>query len=210
MEIIDLLPAIVAGAIWGWIWFRTFREGGYARPGWLTMLVMVPLTAVPTLVWFTFREIQAHRRAARVAAGPATPDESGRMLGSAPAPEVKSDAEAIRRKPVLANGPRDLAFQTPLNLTKLEYRVWRLPELHPEEEIVQMKGQMSVADFHFRLNAQGSGIHPLSIATKIQWTGEAECSFTIEAPAPEEALSSAWKTAAELIDLRTVLATKAH
>ena len=200
MEIINLLPAIVAGAIWGWIWFRTFRAAGYARPGWLTVLMMVPLTAVPTLVWFIFREIQVHRRATRVAADTPTPEW----------PNTTAGTEAKRRKSVSANGLRDLPLQMPANLTKLEYRVWRQPELHPDDEIVQMKGQMSVADFQFRLNAEGSGIHPSSIATQIHWTGETECSFTIEAPAPEEALESAWKTAAELIDLRTVLATKAH
>src|SRR6185295_18389351 len=105
---------------------------------------------------------------------------------------------------------RRSAPQMPIHVTKLEYRVWRQPDAHPDDEIVQMKSHMSVADFHFRLNAQESGIHPSSIATRIQWTGEAECSFTIEAPATEDQLSGAWKTAAEMIDLQTVLATKPH
>ena len=204
MEIIDLLPAIAAGAIWGWIWFRNFREAGYARPGSLTLLMMLPLTAVPTAIWFIFREIQAHRRIARVAAGTAEPQSTKGW------PDVTAGTGKIGRRSDSPDGPGNSPPQIPIHVTKLEYRVWRQPDVHPDDEIVQMKSHMSVADFHFRLNAQESGIHPLSIATRIQWTGETECSFTIEAPAPEDQLSSAWKTAAEMIDLQTVLATKPH
>ena len=85
MVIIYLLPAILFGVIWGWIWFRIFKEAGYTRPGWLTMLMIVPITAVPTVLWFLIREkpIKRQRRAARVADGTATLDEVERMLGFA-------------------------------------------------------------------------------------------------------------------------------
>ena len=125
MEIIYFLPAISFVVLWGWIWFRIFREAGYASPGWLTVLFIVPFTTVPTLLWFLFREkpIQMQRRAARVAAGTATPDEVERTLGYAIALEVRGNparaseiydqiakgwpdteegAEAIRRKTVLS------------------------------------------------------------------------------------------------------------
>lgn len=125
MDIIYLLPSkLVITALWAAIWFRTFTEAGYAKPGWLTVLMIVPITAIPTLVWFLLREkpIQLHRRATRVAAETATPDDVERMLGYAIALEVRSDVsraleindqigkgwpnatrrvEAIRREPVL-------------------------------------------------------------------------------------------------------------
>lgn len=202
MEIVDLLPAIVAGAIWGWIWFRTFRTAGYARPGWLTVLMMLPLTALPTLVWFIFREIQVHRRVARADAGTAE-TQSGRGW-----PSSVAGTETTRKKPDSLERLGGSPIQIPIDVTKLEYRVWRQPELDPDDEITPMKGQMSVADFHFRLNAEESGIQPLSIATQIHWTGEAECRFMIEAPAPEEGLSMAWEKSVVLIGLQTELATK--
>jgi hypothetical protein len=92
----------------------------------------------------------------------------------------------------------------PANVTKLEYRVWRqVDEVHPGDDILQVKGQLSMADYHFRVNAGDAGIDPLSISTHIEWTGELECRFTIEAPASEEVLSAAWKKAVELMGLRT-------
>jgi len=203
MEVIDLLSVIAAGAIWGWIWFKNFREAGYARPGSLTVLMILPFTAVPTAIWFIFREIQAHRRIAREARTAEARNPKGW-------PDTNAGTGKRGQGSDFPGGLGDPPPQMPIHVTKLEYRVWRQPDAHPDDEIVQMKSHMSVADFHFRLNAQESGIHPSSIATRIQWTGEAECSFTIEAPATEDQLSGAWKTAAEMIDLQTVLATKPH
>jgi hypothetical protein len=37
------------GVLWEWVWFRMFREAGYSSPGWLTVLMLVPFTVVPTL-----------------------------------------------------------------------------------------------------------------------------------------------------------------
>jgi hypothetical protein len=86
-----------------------------------SILVITPLWA---FVWFLLREkpIQLHRRATRVAAETATPDDVERMLGYAITLEVRGDVsraleindqigkgwpnatrrvEAIRREPVL-------------------------------------------------------------------------------------------------------------
>ena len=93
--------------------------------------------------------------------------------------------------------------------TKLEYRVWQQADESYRDEILELKGRLSMADYRFRVNAEQGGIDPLSITTHIEWTGELECRFTMEAPAPEEALSMAWEKSVSLIGLRTELVTKA-
>jgi hypothetical protein len=65
--------------------------------------------------------------------------------------------------------------------------------VHPGDDILQVKGQLAMADYHFRVNAGDVGIDPLKISTHIEWTGELECRIVIEAPAPAEALSTAWE-----------------
>lgn len=92
----------------------------------------------------------------------------------------------------------------PADLTVFEYRVWRLQdELQNDTETLQMKSQVAMADYHFRVNAKDFGVDPSTITTQIHWTGDAECRFMIEAPAAEEVISLAWETAAVLIGLRT-------
>ena len=91
------------------------------------------------------------------------------------------------------------------HLTKLEFRVWRpMDELHGSPAIIEMRRQLRMADYHFRESAQdGFDIDPLHISTRINWTGEAECLFIIEAPATEGAISLAWRSAVATIGLRT-------
>ena len=96
-----------------------------------------------------------------------------------------------------------------MSLTKLEYHVWRqVEEVHRGDDVLQVKGQLSMADYHSRVNAGDAGIDPLNISTHIEWTGELECRFTIEADAPAEALSAAWEKSVAHIGLRTELVTK--
>ena len=67
-----------------------------------------------------------------------------------------------------------------------------------------MNNELTMADYHFRRNAQDDfGIDPWNITTQIQWTGEAECQITFISDASEEVLSLAWKSAAALIGLQT-------
>jgi hypothetical protein len=61
-------------------------------------------------------------------------------------------------------------LQIGMSLTKLEYRVWRQADEHPE--IQQMKGQLSMADDRIRVDAERLGIDPLNISIQIDWTGE--------------------------------------
>ena len=86
-------------------------------------------------------------------------------------------------------------------VTKREYRVWRNEV--DSDEILDLKHHLTLADYRMRANAEGLGIDPLTISTETNWTGEAECRFTIKAPAPEEALAAAWRLAAAHIGLRT-------
>jgi hypothetical protein len=90
--------------------------------------------------------------------------------------------------------------------TKLEYRVWRQADpMQPGGEILQMKSHMTMADYHFRVNAERAGIDPRGITTEVRWTGETECRFAIAADAPSEALSRAWEKSVALLGLRTEL-----
>lgn len=88
-----------------------------------------------------------------------------------------------------------------MSITKLEYRVWC--EAYDRGAVRPMKNEMTIADYRFRLNANNLDMDPTKITTQIQWTGDTECLFTIEAEAPAEALSSAWETAAARRGLRT-------
>jgi hypothetical protein len=64
---------------------------------------------------------------------------------------------------------------------------------------------MVVVDYRLRVNLRALGIDATMISTKIRWTSDLECHFTIEAHEPAELLSHAWKGAAEAIGLRTQL-----
>jgi hypothetical protein len=91
-----------------------------------------------------------------------------------------------------------------MSITKLEFHVWRPPDESRHDEILQLKNQMTMADYHFRRNAQDDfGIDPLTITTQIRWIGEAECQITCISDASEEVLSLAWKSAVALIGLQT-------
>lgn len=69
------------------------------------------------------------------------------------------------------------------------------------DPILQMRGMVSMADYHFRVNVERMGVDPLTVSTRIEW-GEGTCRLAIEAPASAEALSLALHQAVRLIGLR--------
>jgi hypothetical protein len=90
-----------------------------------------------------------------------------------------------------------------LPITKLWYRISRpIDEPRRQDAILQMKGQLSMADYHFRVNAERLGVDPLTVATRIEW-GEGKCYFVVEAHAAEETLALALDEAVRLIGLRS-------
>jgi hypothetical protein len=89
-----------------------------------------------------------------------------------------------------------------LPITKLWYRISRpIDEPRRQDAILQMKGQLSIADYHFRVNVGRLGVDPLIVTTRIDW-GEGTCLFAIEAPAAEGTLAFALDEAVRLIGLR--------
>jgi hypothetical protein len=86
--------------------------------------------------------------------------------------------------------------------TVLQYHIVRpADEPRRQDAILQMKGQLSMADYHFRANLERLGVDPLTVATRIAW-GEGTCSLVIEAPASVEVLSAALNPAVQLVGLR--------
>jgi len=69
------------------------------------------------------------------------------------------------------------------------------------DPIVQMKGMVMMANYHFRRNIERIGIDLQSVTTRIHWDkgAEVECRLEIEAPATEEALSRALDDAVQLV-----------
>jgi hypothetical protein len=64
-----------------------------------------------------------------------------------------------------------------------------------------MKGMVTMADYHFRVNMERLGVDPLTITTRMHW-GDGECRIEIDAPASEETLSAALGDAVQLVGLR--------
>jgi hypothetical protein len=77
-------------------------------------------------------------------------------------------------------------------------------EPRPGDAVLQMKGHATMADYHFRVNAERLGVDLSTLITRIEWPEEkpGECRFMIEAPAAEETLSLALGEAVRLIGLR--------
>ncbi len=68
-----------------------------------------------------------------------------------------------------------------------------MDELRRSDAILQMKGMVTMADYHFRVNVEQLGVDLKNVTTRIHWDRGAgvECRFEIEAPASEETLSMA-------------------
>jgi hypothetical protein len=91
------------------------------------------------------------------------------------------------------------------DLIKLEYRVWYPASTGRTDPVVEMRSAMVIVDHRLRVNVRALGIDATMISTKIRWTADLECHFTIEAREPAQLLSHAWKRAVEAIGLRTEL-----
>jgi hypothetical protein len=89
-------------------------------------------------------------------------------------------------------------------ITRLLYRVWRPADASRRDPIVQMKGMVMMANYHFRRNVELIGIDLKSVTTRVHWDrrAEVECRLEIEAPASEETLSKALGDAVQLVGLR--------
>jgi hypothetical protein len=89
-------------------------------------------------------------------------------------------------------------------ITRLLYRVWRPADASRRDPIVQMKGMVMMASYHFRRNVERNGIDLKSVTTRVDWDrgAEGECHIEIEAPASEETLSKALDDAVQLVGLR--------
>jgi hypothetical protein len=98
-----------------------------------------------------------------------------------------------------------MVADTSFPITTLEYRVWRPVEASRHRDpIVQMKGMVTMADYHFRVNVERVGVELSRLTTRIEWSEgkPGECRFVIEAPASEDSLSLAFGKAVQLVGLR--------
>jgi hypothetical protein len=90
-------------------------------------------------------------------------------------------------------------------ITRLLYRVWRpVGDLPRGDAVLQLKGTVMMANYHFRRNVERIGIDLTSVTTRVHWDrgAEGECRLEIEAPASEETLSMALGDAVQLVGLR--------
>jgi hypothetical protein len=95
--------------------------------------------------------------------------------------------------------------EIPPQITRLLYRVWRpVDASRLRDPVVQMKGMVMMANYHFRRNVERIGIDLKSVTTRVHWDrhAEVECRIEIEAPASEETLSMALGEAVQLVGLR--------
>ena len=69
------------------------------------------------------------------------------------------------------------------------------------DAIWHMKSYVTMADYHFRVNAERLGVDVKHVTIRTLW-GDGEWRFVIEAPASEETLSLAWDKAVRLVGLQ--------
>ena len=89
-------------------------------------------------------------------------------------------------------------------ITKLAYRVWVPVGRIPRIGALQMKGQVTMLNYHFRVSAERLGVVLDTLITRTEWPEgkPGDCRFVIEAPAAEETLSMVLDDAVRLTGLR--------